>query len=188
MKAMQNRLENRFFGIDWERDWPGEIFVLATFIRSGTELNQILSHMGQFHKAIFIGRDSPDTGIDEYRHLAKKLKITLDVFTNRPNAAELLPQYDIAFVSRYLAILEALAVGIPVLAHYNNAIKKDYLLMAPFARFIKTFNDHDKVELNFSQKQITDGQKWAKTQTWAKLADMYEKLWQKWVLLAIGQP
>ncbi|MDO8487816.1 MAG: hypothetical protein Q7S31_00680 [bacterium] len=135
--------------------------------------------MGRYKKAIFIGRDSPDTGVKEYRQLAKRMKIKLDVFTNRPNAAELLPRYDIAFVSRYLAILEAMGAGIPVLAHYNNEIKKDYLLMAPFAKFIQTFSDPDNVDLNFSQNQIRDGQKWAKTQTWEKLADMYEKLWQK---------
>lgn len=135
--------------------------------------------MGQFKKAIFIGRTTPDTGIDEYRRLAKRLNLELDEYTHTPNAARFLPKYDVAFVSRYLTILESLAAGIPVLAHYNNAIKKDYLLMAPFAKFINIFSDADKVNLAFTIKQVKNGQRWARNQTWQKLTDIYEQLWQK---------
>src|SRR3989344_1812208 len=105
------------------------------------ELILHIYHMGQFRKAIFIGREGADTGSSAYRQLAKKLGIKLDVFTNTPHAARLIPKYDVAFVSRYLAILEAMAAGVPVLAHYNNVIKYDYLSMAPFAKFIKIFQD-----------------------------------------------
>lgn len=138
-----------------------------------------MCHMGQWRKAIYIGRTTPDTGIGEYRKLARNLGIKLDIYTNTPNAARFLPKYDVAFVSRYLAILESLAAGIPVLAHYNNAIKKDYLLMAPFAKFINVFSDAADVNLAFTIKQVKDGQKWARNQTWQKLADMYGKLWLK---------
>lgn len=133
--------------------------------------------MAQSKTAIFLGRTSEDTGYSEYQKLAAKHNIKLDVFTNRYNAAELIPNYDYAFVSRYLAILEALAAGVPVFAHYNNAIKYDYLAMAPFAKFITIFTDYNKVELK--AKDVVAGQKWASTQTWQKLVDEYEQLWQK---------
>lgn len=126
-------------------------------------------------KAIFIGRTDADTGFDTY----KKIPIKFDVYTNIPNAARFIPNYDFAFVSRYLAILEALKAGVPVLAHYNNAIKFDYLTMAPFANYIHIFQDPKQVNLDFDKTMIIAGQKWAKRQTWNKLADIYEQLWQK---------
>lgn len=135
--------------------------------------------MARWRKAIFIGRDDPDTGLGEYRRLAKSKRITVDIFTRTPNASKYLPEYDIAFVSGYLTILEALAAGVPVLAHYNNMIKKDYLLMAPFAEFIDVFNNVNEVRLEYNWGKISKGKEWAKSQTWQKLADIYEKLWQR---------
>jgi len=126
--------------------------------------------MAQPKKAIFIGRTDPDTGLDAYR----QIPIKLDIYTNVPNAARFIPKYDFAFVSRYLTILEALAAGVPVLAHYNNKIKYDYLAMAPFAKFIHIFQYPKQADLIIKQGQI-----WAKQQTWKKLASIYEKLWQK---------
>lgn len=126
-------------------------------------------------KAIFIGRPGADTGLDAYRQIPVKL----DIYTNVPNAARFIPKYDFAFVSRYLAILEALAAGVPVLAHYNNQIKYDYLALAPFAKFIHIFKNPKEVDLNFDPKLIKQGQIWANQQTWTKLAGIYEKLWQK---------
>jgi len=130
-------------------------------------------------KAIFIGRTSPDTGYDAYLQVARRHKLKLDVFTNTPNADELFPNYSYAFVSRYLAIIEALAAGIPVLAHFNNQIKFDYLDQAPFRRFIKVFSDPKSADLDFSKIDMVKTQKWAGSQTWAKVAKIYEDLWQK---------
>lgn len=127
------------------------------------------------YKAIFIGRPDADTGLSTYRQLPVKLNI----YTNTPNAFRFLPKHDLACVSGYLAILEALAAGIPVLAYYNNAIKYDYLFMAPFAEFIHLFQNPKQANLKFDTELIVRGQKWAKSQTWNKLADIYEKLWQK---------
>lgn len=130
--------------------------------------------MARFNKAIFIGRTDPDTGLDAYRQIPVKL----DVYTDTPNASRFIPKYNLAFVSRYLAILEALAVGVPVLAHYNNQIKYDYLALAPFVKFIHIFKDPKEANLKFDREIIHQGQVWAKRQTWDKLAATYEKLWQ----------
>jgi hypothetical protein len=129
--------------------------------------------------AIFIGREGADTGLDEYRKLAKLHNIKLDEHTNTPNAAQYLKNYDYAFVSRYLAILEALKAGVPVIAHYNNAIKKDYLELSPFAGFIQTFKRAEDADLKIDKQKVALGQQWSKSQTWEKLADIYEELWQK---------
>lgn len=123
-------------------------------------------------RAIFIGRNHPDNGLLEYRKLAKRLGVKLDEYINVPNADKYLKKYDYAFVSRYLAIIEALAAGLPVYAHYNNQIKFDYLNMAPFAKYITIFKDYREVS-------VQDGQAWAKAQTWEKIVDVYEKLWKK---------
>ncbi len=123
-------------------------------------------------KAIFIGRNHPDNGLLEYRKLAKKMGVKLDEYINVPNADKYLKKYDYAFVSRYLAIVEALAAGLPVFAHYNNQIKFDYLNMAPFAKYITIFKDYKEVK-------TLNGQEWAKQQTWERMADIYEKLWKK---------
>lgn len=133
------------------------------------------------YKAIFIGRDHPDTGLSEYRKLAKRFDLQLDIYTNTPNAARFLPNYDFAFVSRYLTIIESLSAAIPVISHYNNPIKHDYLVLSPFIDFIKIFHDPQDPELNltFDQKLILSGQKWARSQTWAKMAKLYEDLWTK---------
>lgn len=128
-------------------------------------------------KAIFIGRDHPDNGLAEYRELARLHKIKLDEYINVPNANKYLKGYHFAFVSRYLAILEALAAGIPVVAHYNNQIKFDYLNLAPFRKYISIFNNPRQADLK--EAKVKEGQIWARTQTWNKLADIYEKLWQK---------
>jgi len=131
-------------------------------------------------KAIFIGRDHPDTGLVEYQILAKRFNLNLDVFTTTPDASRFLPNYNYAFVSRYLTIIESLAAGIPVIAHYNNAIKYDYLTMSPFIKFIKIFTRADDPDLNLkiNSTLIKAGQKWAQAQTWPKVAALYEKLWR----------
>ncbi len=136
--------------------------------------------MAQYKTAIFIGRNNPDNGLIEYRQLAKLNKIKLDEYIGVLHADKYLKKYDFAFVPRYLAILEALAAGIPVIAHYNNKIKFDYLNLAPFVKYITIFNDPHKTNLtNLTKTNISAGQIWAKSQTWTKLADIYEKLWQK---------
>ncbi|TSC84068.1 MAG: Glycosyl transferase, group 1 family protein [Microgenomates group bacterium Gr01-1014_16] len=130
-------------------------------------------------KAIFIGRTTPDTGLDAYQLIAQKHKIKLDIFTDTPNADQFISNYNYAFVSRYLVIIEALAAGVPILAHYNNQIKFDYLNQAPFRPYINIFSDPNTASLDFSKINMVKAKKWAKDQTWRRLAAQYEALWQK---------
>ncbi len=156
---------------------------------------------------IFLGRLSEDTGIRTYLLGLAELKqkgIThhLDVYGDGPlrveceaialsnelavrfrgfvpGASRLLSQYKVAFVSRHLAILEALAVGIPIIAAWDNAIKHDYLELSPFARWITSVHTPSEVAGVLQNPLAVNSQSslWAQAQTWEKMAVQYEVLW-----------
>ncbi len=162
---------------------------------------------------IYIGRLSEDSGIEAYLESLlqlkqKKIEVQLDIYGTGPkiteykkfcakhdlpvhffgaveNASQHLSKYDIAFVSRYLAILEALAANIPIIAQYNNEIKFDYLALAPFAKDIaivqKPSEIAAQVELLIQvpdNKPSRSTQKWVQAQTWKNMATIYQQLWQ----------
>lgn len=163
-------------------------------------------------KAVYVGRLASDTGILVYLEAMKILKnshrVTLDVYGDGPQrglAEEIaktykLPvtfygfvsqkkinwtQYQVAFVSRYLAILEAFYVGVPVLAQYNVGIKKDYLTLTPFHDWIQIgqttqelVKGFEKILLPSVEENVVAAQAWAKQQTWSLMAENYKKLWQ----------
>lgn len=158
--------------------------------------------------AIFIGRLEEDNGFFAYLQAIKLLtdsgkKWHLDVYGEGsqlqkakeyvtkhslsvhffgfvPNADEMLPNYSVAFVSRYLAIIEALLAKVPVVAHYNNSIKKDYLVLSPFADWIWVASTPEEIAKAVQKKQVgsTAGYNWAKKQTWKKMAETYTYLWK----------
>lgn len=160
-------------------------------------------------KVIYFGRLANDTGILDYIDAAGKLGINIDIYGDGPLKNEvtelfrkskikckifgfipdvdrLLPSYRMAFVSRYLGILEALFYRIPVIAHYDSPIKYDYLSLTPFSGFIKICGNSREIENAFkdicsNQKDtnqiIQSGYNWAVNQTWEKLAGQYQTLW-----------
>lgn len=162
---------------------------------------------------IFAGRLEKETGILEYLeaiYLLKKrgLALTVDVFGDGqlmnqamkhvsknklnvtfkgfiPNVTDYIPFYKIIFVSRYLGILEALALKVPIFAHYNNAIKKDYLYMSPFAKFISIGKNGEEISSEVERylknpKNIDTqgGYDWVKDKTWENMVKIYLKLWK----------
>jgi glycosyltransferase involved in cell wall biosynthesis len=161
---------------------------------------------------IYAGRLEEDTGIMTYLQAFKLLyqensKYKLDVFGegslakaakdfvrkhNLPvsfypfthHLEKLLAKYQLAFVSRYLTILEALAVGTGVVAHFDNEIKKDYLEGAPFKLWIAIADSPQAiasaVKKMLLKKQVAPSAatRWVRQQTWQVLADQYDKLWQ----------
>jgi len=93
---------------------------------------------------------------------------------------------DLVFASRYLAILEAMSFRKPVYAVYNNPIKKDYLNMTPFRKYIRISDSPKPLSALLIKdlkkyKQVSEdveaGYKWVKDQTWHKLTLQYEQLW-----------
>ena len=105
-----------------------------------------------------------------------------------PNAAEYISKYKYAFISRYLGILESLSSKTMVFAHYDSEIKYDYLSNSPFSDWIFIGKNSQEIASSVLQYQkypkryqlsLDKGYNWAKEQTWAKLAQDYENLWQK---------
>ena len=165
-------------------------------------------------KILYIGRLSADSGIAVYLQAVRGLKasgqrVELDVYGGGeehaqfqkfcsqhdlpvrfkgavPGAAQFIPKYQAAFVSRYLAILEALAVGVSVIAHYNTDIKHDYLQLAPFADWITIVHTPEEIQAAVESilknpskyRQSPAAQDWIRAQTWQQMADNYQELWR----------
>jgi len=168
------------------------------------------------YKILFLGRLEEETGIMEYlkallmlKNKGTKFELTIlgdgslrkkaEDFSkvNKINAEfkgfvgkveNYLFEADFVFTSRYLGILEALAYKKFVFAHYNNSIKKDYLEMASFAKYISISKNSeelsDQIEylLKNDQKRnqmVNQGFGWVKNQTWENLTNLYINLWKK---------
>src|SRR4030042_695439 len=91
-----------------------------------------------------------------------------------------------AFVSRYLAILEAFANKKLVFAVYDNPLKEDYLKMTPFVKWIIIEEDPQKLAIKIeyymrnpeiSKEMIDQAYRWVRNQTWKKMAGEYLSLW-----------
>jgi glycosyltransferase involved in cell wall biosynthesis len=92
-----------------------------------------------------------------------------------------------AFV-RYLGMIEAMQTGRYVFAHWNNAIKRDYLDSFPSISNASMFSLPEELaqELQYllthsgeERKKILSAQEWASKQRWNKITDIYEDLWKK---------
>lgn len=164
----------------------------------------------QKHTAIFIGRLDNQTGIKSYVESARRIQkeipsFKLVVFGDGPlregssgngilwkgfnrTADKEIAKFEIAFISRYLAILEALAAKRLVIAVYDNPVKEDYLKMTPFSQFIEVVSNVDEITKTVKnyyikeseyEKKISGGYEWVKTQTWEHLVNQYIELWNK---------
>lgn len=159
--------------------------------------------------AVFIGRLDAQTGILDYVKAAEiirekvrgfeliaagdgefidKIKKNTKVLGFINNPEKLFLEFRFAFVSRYLSILEAMIHKRLVFALYDNPVKRDYLEMAPFSKYIIIESDPSKLAEKVSyymrnpmeeKKLVEQGFKWVKNQTWDKLAQDYLKLWMK---------
>lgn len=161
---------------------------------------------------IFIGRLEYETGILEYLKALKALKdkqinLQLDVFGNGAleaearqyarendlkvnfkgfvlNVTDFIKDYKYVFVSRYLGILEAMALQKPIFAQYNNDIKKDYLQMTPFAKYISITDDPAIIAnalASYIEKknlEVSRAYLWVKNETWEKMVNLYLRLWR----------
>lgn len=105
---------------------------------------------------------------------------------NVPGAVSLAQTHTFAFASSYLSIIELLSLGMPVIAYYGNELKKDYLLNTPFSEWILPAGSvpeiaaHIKSLSRSSSKMKFPPEKaveWARSQTWDKMAVVYERLW-----------
>ncbi len=177
-------------------------------IYGGVRIPKKVSGPRNLNSAVFIGRLDEHTGILDYAKAVQEIqkikpKFEFKIlgegpyinklekfkpigFKNEP--MEYLIKYNFAFVSRYLSILEAFASKRLVFALYDNPVKKDYLEMTPFIKFIITSDSPNKLARkvvyfqnnpNQANKFIDNAYKWVKDQTWENVTDTYLKLWRK---------
>jgi glycosyltransferase involved in cell wall biosynthesis len=162
--------------------------------------------------AVFIGRLDYDTGILDYIQGVRLLKgrVTLNIYGDGPlreqveqaiagfpflryfgetrSVKQLLATHRYAFVSRYLGMIEAMQTGRMVFAHWNNPIKRDYLLSFPASHMMSIFRTGRELAsqltyyMNRPDKELKHRQQarlWAKEQQWSTVANKYENLWKK---------
>lgn len=123
---------------------------------------------------LFLGRKDRDTGYNFFVKECIKRGWKLNcAYGQVIDPTEMIKSSDYVFTTGYLGILESFKLGKIVLCYYNNPVKKDYLLMHPMSKYLVFDFDH------IPEKLASEPQKWAKAQTWAKLADIYEELWRK---------
>lgn len=145
-------------------------------------------------KILFIGRLEKDLGLETYFKAIKLLKLKIDFAGSGSLSSKakkygkvlgfidiqkIIKNYDVFFTSSYLSILQALIFKKPVFAVYENPLKEDYLKMSPFSKYISIISNPKDIKINISYSQ--KGYEWAKNQTWSKIADLYLKLWQKYL-------
>jgi glycosyltransferase involved in cell wall biosynthesis len=157
--------------------------------------------------AVFFGRLDEQTGIRQYIEAYRKIKEKIPGFVmtivGEGELARLIPKgvkvvgfkkdiypfilkNRIVFVSRYLSMLEALALGREVVATYDNPVKKDYILKSPFKKFIHVGRDSGEIAdivirllgKNTSSARLKNSSKWARTQTWENVLSTYFRLWK----------
>lgn len=196
---------------DFIGKWYG---VTPTAVTYGAVSPPSLPMLKQDLDATFVGRLEPDTGATTYAQALKTLstgkpikvafigsgslkddiekilssgKIQADLPGTVGNVPEYLSRSKVALVSGYLSILEAMIRRVPVVALYENPLKKDYLEMIPgSAQIMATAAGADGVASKIREAwagsakvntQVELAYRWANGQTWSKLADTYEKLW-----------
>ena len=157
--------------------------------------------------AIFYGRLDDQTGVLDYAKATELIKEKYPKFDFlilgegkykhrlkgyntkkfKKNAVKYLENYNFAFVSRYLSILEALAAKRLAFALYDNPIKEDYLRMSPFSGYIVIENSPKKlaerVDYYLRNRQaeeelIEKGFSWVTNQTWENVVGAYLRLWR----------
>ncbi len=194
---------------DFLKKWYGTKPAFVTY--GAVDLNEFKGEKSK-NEAVFVGRLEEETGILEYlkalsilRNKGKDLKLTVLGEGSLENAAKkyvkendlnvefkgfinnvekYINSANYVFVSRYLGILEAMAAKKLVIAEYNNAIKRDYLQMAPFAKDIIIAKNGEEIAEKLikvlnknSELEINDAYNWVKNQTWENLVNVYLKLW-----------
>lgn len=190
---------------DFMRDWYFSSPTLVSY--GGVTLpKNSFSPSPSNYSALFYGRLDDQTGIREFikavsliRKKIPKFKFKIigsgkyknlvkeeDFQGFKMNPEKELKYVRFAFLSRYLSILEALAAKRLVFATFDNSIKEDYLKMSPFEKFIVIVRSPEElcerllyyISNPDEEKQLVErGYRFAKENSWKKVADAYQTLW-----------
>jgi glycosyltransferase involved in cell wall biosynthesis len=91
---------------------------------------------------------------------------------------------DIVCSSSYLSIIDALSLGKPVIAFYDNPLKKEYIEEFPLHQYSahgdkaeKVFEEFKKIEMNFDAQKVAEEAQLMFS--WDKITKEYIELWGK---------
>jgi glycosyltransferase involved in cell wall biosynthesis len=190
------------------KKWYGTKTDFVTYGAVGNQNVKERSVNVKKESAIFVGRLDEQTGILTYVNAIKILrKKYLDFeflivgdgkFRNQidkkmkivkplKNADEYFYNYNFAFVSRYLSMMEAMAAKRLVFAVYDNPLKEDYLRMTPFSKYIVISNSQSELaskityyleNLKAKDEMIKGAYSWVRKNTWEEMVNMYLRLWK----------
>lgn len=157
----------------------------------------------------FVGRLEEDTGIPLYLEtlrILKNIKIQFEFIACGDgslrsdvqkwgrvtgfvyNLYSYIKDVHMVFTSSYLSILYLLSIKKPVHSIYSNPLKEDYLRLSPFSRYVIICSSAEILArqivkvINHPNKyaeMIESGYRFATSQTWQKVVDMYLLLWKK---------
>ena len=195
---------------DFFRKWYGTKPTFVTYGALNDNAKENTIKIPKKNSAIFLGRLEEETGIREYLKALSILRenginLDLDVYGDGSlmteskkyskdhnlklnfkgfvaNASDFVKDYEYVFCSRYLGMLEAMISLRPVFAEYNNAIKKDYLEMAPFAKYISISKDGAAIARAVSSYiekknlEVPRAYLWVKNESWEKMVNLYLRL------------
>lgn len=158
-------------------------------------------------QAVFVGRLDHDTGVMAYcTAITNQREIFLTVYGDGPlrgdveelatkssmiryvgkttDSCGVFRAADIACVSSYLSILEALQCRLPVVSYASDALKIDYLLSLPVANGIAiATTEQELVDIlqNVPAQECSAAREeaytWAAAQTWDQVVALYRRLW-----------
>lgn len=144
----------------------------------------LLLRKKNFHLKLDVYGDGPQ--MRQAQEYVKKFQLPVTFFGFKKDASKHISSYRFAFVSRYLTVLEAMSVKVPVFAVYNNEIKSDYLTCHPQSENMIISGTANKLAISLikwqkpnkeQQLKVLRAHQWAKDQTWNALAKAYLSLW-----------
>jgi glycosyltransferase involved in cell wall biosynthesis len=148
-----------------------------TGINAYLEAFKIMSNKNKSLKMLVVGWGSLQDSNTKYA-----MENNLDVEFRKPvkDVYAVLAESKIAFVSGYQAIIESALMRKPIIAYYDNPLKKDYLEMHPMVKHfsvVKKSKDMPNIvsKINKNSEDLKIIQQWALMQNWESLCDKYLK-------------
>ncbi len=211
MHKISEKLSNGNICIgDFIKKWYGTKPTYITY--GGVKISNLKSQISNKIKkesALFIGRLDEQTGIKTYVDAVKLIRKKIpnfkfaiigdglfrkgiekdfEVLGFQKNPEKYFKKYNFAFASRYLSILEAMAARKFIFAVYDNPLKKDYLKMAAFSKFIVLASSPLDIvrkllfyldNLKEKDKIVESAYNWVKENSWNNVVSVYLTLWKK---------
>lgn len=196
---------------DFIKKWYG---TKANYVMYGGVVANIKNQISKINnksnklQIVFVGRLEEDNGVGVYIESVKSLKkqgIKFDFFVCGDGAfrkeaekygkvlgftqdvKKYIALADIVFSSSYLSMLEGMIMKRLVFAAYATKVKKDYLKISPFKKYIIIVSSAQSLVghiINYRNKpkqydkQLEKAFNWAKENSWDSVVASYLKLWK----------